>query len=421
LIALMGDQDQKAKGLGLRTSFINSTLTKDEKNNRLKKLAKNEYQLFFVTPERFRKNDFLEIIKSVSIGLLAIDEAHCISQWGQDFRPEYSRLGQVRKELGQPQVLALTATATKPVSDDIVEQLTVPGETIQIFRAPLRRENLSVFVHDLYGREAKIRQLVALRHHVPGPGIIYFSLISELQEVSRELAKLGIQHLIYHGQMSAKDRRQNQNQFIKTNDLWMLATPAFGLGVDKPNVRLVVHCEIPSSIEAYFQEIGRAGRDGQESTAHMLYDQEDISIQMDFIKWATPEVGFISRVYQLIKRHPEKVLAGGNEYLREQMHFYHKRDFRLETSLNLLKRWECIDIDEKNPRHITALEEPAEEYLDETQQELRLQSLNKKLLEMVQWAQMTEGCRMQVIYKYFGEQDPQPCGKCDLCLAGVEK
>ncbi|MCB0391348.1 MAG: ATP-dependent DNA helicase RecQ [Bdellovibrionales bacterium] len=419
LIALMGDQVQKARELGIRADFINSSLSKEEKEKKLIKLKQQKYQLLFVTPERFRKQEFNDIIENVKISLLAIDEAHCISQWGQDFRPEYSRLGEIRKQLGNPPVLALTATATEAVQKDIIQQLNQENtDPIKLFKAPIHRNNLQLQVHDLYGRETKIRNLVALRHHVPGPGIIYFSLISELQKVSDEIAKLGIEHLIYHGQVSAKDRWRNQKSFIASDNLWILATPAFGLGVDKPNVRLVVHCELPASIEAYYQEIGRAGRDGQEAEVHLFFDQDDISIQMDFIKWATPEASFVRKVYQIIKDYSDRILIEGVEYIREQLHFYHKRDFRLETSLNLLERWGCIIIDEKNRRMMTAVEEPSQELLDENQQIQRLKVQNQKLLELVQWALMSEGCRLATIYRYFGEENPKPCGKCDLCKKG---
>lgn len=418
LIALMEDQQIKAKNLGIATGFINSSLTKQEKDSRLKKLSQNEYQLFFVTPERFRKTDFMNILQGLQLGLLAIDEAHCISQWGQDFRPEYSRLGEIRKSLGLPPVLALTATATEQVQADILKQLqSSDEEIIPLFKASIARDNLQVYVHDLYGRESKIRQLVALRHHLPGPGIIYFSLIGELERFSFELSKLNISHLVYHGQMSPKDRRRSQKLFLESDTEWILATPAFGLGVDKPNVRCVVHCEVPSSLESYFQEMGRAGRDGDSAEAHLLFDEDDVTIQMDFIKWATPDPSYIRKVYLLIKKNRDRIFMEGNEYLREQMHFYHKRDFRLETALNLLERWECIAINEKNPRDMQVLEEPLTELLDEEQNKMRIEALNRKLLQMVQWAKMTEGCRMQTIYNYFGEADVQACGHCDLCLA----
>lgn len=421
LIALMEDQQQKARALGIKSIFINSSLSKAEKEQRLKDLGKKKYQLLFVTPERFRKPEFIQALKLESLGLLAIDEAHCISQWGQDFRPEYSRLGEIRQGLGSPPVLALTATATLDVQKDIQQQLqSAPQEEIPWFKAPIARSNLKVHVHSVYGTDAKIQHLVAFRHHLVGPGIVYFSLISVLQNFSYELNKLGIKHYIYHGQMSARDRKKNQQAFLQSDSDWILATPAFGLGVDKPNVRGVFHCEIPASLEAYFQEIGRAGRDGQRAEAHLLFDEDDVSIQMDFIKWATPEPSFICKVFQLVRDHRHRVLIDGREYLREQLHFYHKHDFRLETALNLLERWECIATDEKNSKDIRVIEEPSPEFLDEDKNKIRQNTLHQKLLQIVQWAKQSEGCRMQAIYQYFGENFSPPCGLCDLCQAEEE-
>lgn len=452
LIALMGDQLNKAQQMvGLSATYVNSSLSKNEKDQRLKKLLAGAYNLIFVTPERFRKSDFLEIIKKQKVGLLAIDEAHCISQWGQDFRPEYGRLGQIRAELGHPPVLALTATATPEVQQDILKQLGSkdrigsgpegsdlqdPSDTdpdkidsdLRIFKAPIFRNNLSVYVHDIYGMEAKVRGLLGLRHHVPGPGIVYFSLISELEKASQELRRLNIAHWTYHGQMPAAHRRRNQDSFINSDCDWILATPAFGLGVDKPNVRLVVHYELPSSLESFYQEIGRAGRDDLDSETHLFFDKDDIATQMDFIKWATPEESFVRSVYRLIETCRDRILSGGLDFLRGQLHFYHKRDFRLETSLNLLERWGCIEINEKNSRDILPIEEPLQELLNENFQKLRRNSLNRKLLEIVRWAQKEDGCRLLEIYKYFGEEVDvssreeltagkveMMCGKCDLC------
>lgn len=419
LIALMADQQDKARELGIDAIYINSSLSKEEREKRVQKVRKGKCQLVFVTPERFRKQEFVEAVKQRAITLLAIDEAHCISQWGQDFRPEYSRLGEIRQELGYPPVLALTATATPEVQQDIIVQLQREGEDFPVFKAPIFRPNLNLKVHDPYGREEKIRSLVGLRHIVPGPGIIYFSLISELEKVSQELSKLGLDHMIYHGQMSPKLRNKNQRQFIKSESDWILATPAFGLGVDKPNVRLVVHCEIPASLEAYYQEIGRAGRDGLESEIHLLFDEDDISIQMDFIKWATPDESFVRMVYQTINKNRDRILSQGIEFIREQMHFYHKRDFRVETSLNLLERWGCVSINPQNSREINVVNDLPDDLLELMRAEERKKNLTQKLYHMVQWAHLSSGCRMQYIYDYFGEKESKPCGKCDLCLQEV--
>lgn len=412
LIALMQDQVDKALSHGLQATYLSSTLTREEREERYRRIGQGDYQIVYVTPERFRKSEFLDVIGKRKISLLAVDEAHCISQWGHDFRPDYSRLGEFREILGNPVTLALTATATQTVQKDILNELRIPEAPV--YSSGIERPNLSLRIHEVYGLDEKVRNLVGLRHLVPGNGIVYFSLIQTLYKVSSEIARLGIPHLIYHGQLQANDRKRNQRLFLEGENQLILATPAFGLGVDKKNVRLLVHAETPNSIEAYYQEVGRAGRDGQPSECHLLYDQEDVSIQMEFIKWANPEPDFILKVYRLIEAGGPGLADEGIEYLRSQMNFYNKRDFRVETSVNILERWGCLKPDGSRLGFM-ALQEPTSEQLDPEAVQSRLKVQNQKLLEMVRLAQMETGCRMQEIYQYFGHASP-PCGHCDLCL-----
>lgn len=413
LIALMQDQVDKAQGHGLRATYLASTLTRDERESRYRRIARGDYQIIYVTPERFRKKDFLEVISQRKIALLAVDEAHCISQWGHDFRPDYSRLGDFREILGNPLTLALTATATESVQKDILRQLRI--ENAPIFSSGIERPNLNLRVHEIYGTEEKVRGIVGLRHQMPGSSIVYFSLIQSLYKVSSEIARLGIRHLIYHGQLPAMERKRNQREFIDKDNQLILATPAFGLGVDKKDVRLLIHAETPNSIEAYYQEFGRAGRDGNESDCHLFYDQEDVSIQMEFIKWANPDPDFILQIYRLIEAGGPGLADEGIDFLRSQLNFYNKRDFRAETAVNILERWGCLKPDSSR-LGFCAVEEPSEEQLDRKAIESRLKTQNQKLLDMVRLAQMEKGCRMQEIYQYFGHSSPV-CGKCDLCLS----
>lgn len=413
LIALMQDQVDQAKKHGLKASFIASTLSKEERDRRYQQLASGELKLLYVTPERFRKPEFLAALGAQVVSLLAVDEAHCISQWGHDFRPDYSRVGEFRALLKNPPTLALTATATLPVQKDILTQLQI--EDAQIFSHDLERPNLALNIHDVYGMDEKIRGLVALRYQNPGPAIIYFSLIQTLYKASSELAKLGLNHLIYHGQLSPEDRKRNQRQFLESDHEMILATPAFGLGVNKADVRLLGHMEMPGSIEAYFQEVGRSGRDGKPSSCHLFYDQEDVSIQMDFLKWANPDASFISQVYRLIASGGPGLQDEGMDYLRKQMNFYNSRDFRVETAVNVLERWGCLAQDSRTKFGYRPIEEPTAEMLDEHSQKNRVRVQNEKLLEMVRLATQAEGCRMQTVLEYFGHKADH-CGICDLCI-----
>lgn len=415
LIALMQDQVLKAQDLGISATFLSSTLGKEERESRQRRLSQGDYKLIYVTPERFRKPEFLKAIEGRKIQLLAVDEAHCISQWGHDFRPDYSRVGEFRALLGNPPTVALTATATPEVQKDILKKLNMPEA--QIISAGIERPNLALQVHDLYGLEDKIRAIVGLRYQIQGTAIVYCSLISTLKKVSSELRRLGLEHLVYHGDLSPQDRKRNQKAFINEEAPLMLATPAFGLGIDKSNVRLLIHVETPNSLEAYFQEVGRAGRDGVESFCHLLYDQEDVSIQMEFLKWSHPEPEFIRKIYQLIDEKRMQVDQGGFDFLREQMNFRNRRDFRPEASVSILERWGCLEKAE-TPFPYICVHEPTEEQFQAENGPLVLKAQNTKLLQMVQWATQDSECRMNRIYKYFGHESDHRCGKCDICLQG---
>lgn len=420
LIALMKDQVDAASKRGFKCAFINSTLDKGERESRYRRLARGEYELLYVTPERFRKPEFRaaldEAVRVQGLSLLAIDEAHCISSWGHDFRPDFTRLGEYRRELGSPVTLALTATATPEVQADILKQLDLTGSAV-VINEGLQRPNLAIEVHHVHGTDEKVRGIVGLRFSEPGPTIVYFSLVQTLRQFSIELHRLNIPHVTYHGQLQDRERRISQERFLAAGEgdpvSLILATPAFGLGVDKPNVRQVVHAEIPGSIEAYYQEIGRAGRDGLNARCVLLFDPDDISIQSDFLKWANPDPGFIRGVFNLVERNPEKVRAEGFDYLRTQMNFYNRRDFRVETSLNLLERWDSLRV--KSPKEIEVLEDPPSEFLDETKFAARFKAQQKKLYDVSTFAQAESGCRMQMIHAYFGDPAAPRCGICDLC------
>ena len=399
LIALMQDQVQKAKSFGIKAAALNSAMSAQERENVLKKVANSDVKLLFVTPERFQKPEFLEVLEAVKIEFFAIDEAHCISQWGHDFRPDFTRIKDYIKSFQVDQVLALTATATAVTRKDIVSQLKTDNELLELVGG-FERENLKLNVLELSGLEQKIQALYMFRNQIQGPMIIYFSLVQSLEEVSRALQKLGVEHLTYHGQMRDNHRSKNLKTFIKGESPLMLATPAFGLGVDKSNIRSVLHAEIPGSIEAYYQEVGRGGRDGEPCECHLLLDNDDLAIQMDFIKWSNPEPQFIKYLYRLLKENPKRFEMEGLEFLRSQMNFYNSRDFRVETSLNLLQRWGAIEY-QGNYKNLKVLEEPKSLYLDEELYNKKLKQQNKKLYDLFQLLQKPQEELMPSILDYF--------------------
>ena len=419
LKALMKDQVDQARAKGLNCTFINSDLSPDERKLRYKKLSSGAIDILYVTPERFRKSEFRDALLKNDIRLLAVDEAHCISQWGHDFRPDYSRVSEFIALMGQPTTVALTATATPEVQKDIISQLSTNKNTddFLIFDSGLERPNLSLNVHEPYGLDQKIQGFVGLRHLHPGPTIVYFALIQTLENFSQEITKLGIPHVKFHSRLKDKVRKRNQELFLEGASDLILATPAFGLGVNKPDVRMVVHAEVPGSLEAYYQEVGRAGRDGELADAHLFYDQDDVTIQADFIKWANPDPGFVQKVYNLIERDNDRVNQEGIDFVREQLNFYNRRDFRVETALNLLDRW-GVTSGELHKRNLQVVDELPKEYLDAEKFEARLKSQNQALLALVQFTS-SSSCRLNSVYEYFGRPPGEPCGICDNCKEGA--
>lgn len=414
LIALMQDQVDALRKKNVPAAFINSTLSKQERGKRLEDFLNGNIKILYVTPERFRKKDFIEKIKTVKIDLLAVDEAHCISEWGHDFRPDYSRIGEFREILGNPLTIALTATATKDVQEDILVKLNLNKDEVKIFHQGIDRPNLRLEAADVFDDKEKLKEILAALKKYNGSGIIYFSLIKTLEKFSEMIGDRGFEHGIYHGKLEDKQRKQMQRDFLGGKQKLILATNAFGMGIDKADIRLVIHAEVPSSIESYYQEIGRAGRDGKDSLCLLLYNQEDLYTQMEFIKWSNPDADFYFALYNLLQRDTGLINSSGIDLIREQMNFKSKNDFRIETALAMLDRYGVTEgeIEKKNLKVIDELPGILQ---DEEFLKKKLLNDNKKLLSVVNYFR-NENCRRVFISDYFGFPGEKPCGNCDNCV-----
>ncbi len=413
LIALMKDQVDALRKKGIDATFVNASLTRKEREKRYEEIRQGKYKLLYVTPERFRKEDFVEIIKSRTISLFAVDEAHCISEWGHDFRPDYTRLGDIRELLGNPTTIALTATATPSVQQDIIQQLHLSD--VRIFHEGIDRPNLFLGVKDVWEEEEKLNIILDyIKNLKSGSGIVYFSLIKDLLRMSERLRKAKVPHLVYHGKLSSGVRKSIQNQFMQNDRQVVLATNAFGMGIDKPDIRFVLHAQIPGSLESYYQEIGRAGRDEQRSDCILLYDQQDLNIQLEFIRWNNPSADFFHRAYQILHDHLEEVNAMGMDYFKEQLTFKNRHDFRAETVLALFDRW-GVTVGSIEDKNLQLIGELPEQWLDEEHLERKLKNEQQQLYKMMQYAKL-ETCRKAYIHEYFGLEHGDYCGACDNCL-----
>jgi RecQ family ATP-dependent DNA helicase len=304
LIALMKDQVDALEARRLPATFINSSLTFEEQKTRINGVRRGHYKLVYVAPERFRSTHFVETLRSITISLFAIDEAHCISQWGHDFRPDYLRLKQAIAEIGRPQIAALTATATPYVRSDIIEQLALRNP--QAFVSGFDRPNLALdVVHTQKEREkiAHIKRLAA--SYAGGSGIIYASTRKAVEQVTARLRLADLSIVAYHAGMDEQERTRAQDDFMTGRTQMIVATNAFGMGIDKPDIRFVAHYQMPGSIEAYYQEIGRAGRDRLPSTCTLFFNYADKRTQDYFIEGSFPPPETIARVYE--------ALAGTNQ------------------------------------------------------------------------------------------------------------
>lgn len=414
LIALMKDQVDSLQKRGLRATFVNSSIDAAARKQRLEAATRGELDLLFVTPERFRSRAFLAKIGELQITRMAVDEAHCISQWGHDFRPDYHRLGEYRALLGNPPTTALTATATPKVARDI--QAALRMEEPFIWRSGIERPNLFLACTEVFEAEEKLPILADRVRRIGGSGIVYSTLIRDLEALHSELARSGIKSLVYHGKLSPEERRRMQDRFMRSDDQVVLATNAFGMGVDKSDIRFVLHAQVPRTLEAWTQEVGRAGRDGAPSWCELLYFQEDIAVQQNFVAWANPDREYLIGVYETLRAWGERVQTKDLGDLRDELLIKSRGDNRVSICLKWL---EVLGITsgsfERHNLRVARELEPGE-LPDFVGSEDKHRNDLMSLLGMSQFAKDDETCRRVGLANHFEvDAGPVPCGTCDVC------
>src|ERR1035437_1025473 len=298
LISLMKDQVDALTARGIPATFVNSTLSSGEVSERMARVARGDVKMLYVAPERFDVGSAAERLKEVGVSLLAIDEAHCISEWGHDFRPSYLRVAQVRERLGWPPAVALTATATQHVRADIARQPRF--QNAETIITGFDRTNLRYHVIPTKTDADKDAALISVLREHEGVAIVYASTRRNVEKVTRTLEQARISALAYHAGLDDAHRLDVQNSFMNGDVRAIVATNAFGMGIDKANVRVVVHHAMPGTLEAYYQEAGRAGRDGQQSEVFLLHAFPDRFTHEFFIKGAHPDRIVIEKVYERV-------------------------------------------------------------------------------------------------------------------------
>lgn len=411
LISLMKDQVEKLEEAGIDAEQVNSTLNAGEEEQALQNITKSSSEIVFVTPERLQDQAFLAELKQLHIDLFVVDEAHCISQWGHDFRPAFLELSHAIQVLGRPPVLALTATATEKVAASICEQLGLKKP--RTFNHGIYRPNLHYEVVHVTSEEEKLIQAVSLVKSLSGSGIVYAATVKSLEVLYDTLLQAGVNVIQYHGKLSAKQRKENQELFMNGSRRVMVATNAFGMGIDKPDTRFVIHFQLPANLEAYYQESGRAGRDGEPAKCILLYYMQDKRVQQFFLAKYFPGLEELKNVYHAMQTLSSKGSPIKPDTLRPLT--YALTPGKLKITLGLLKEAKLISHTRDGEYHLTqaSLEPETLAQISQTYQER--QEYDKAALErMISYAQ-SGFCRWKVLMTYFGEEDFQQCEVCDNC------
>lgn len=411
LIALQMDQVEALEGSPAgEAAETNSTVSVAHRRRALEDFAAGDLEFLFLAPEQFRRAETLERILVAGPSLFVVDEAHCVSAWGHDFRTDYLRLGAVVDALGHPPVLALTATASPPVREEIAEQLHMqqPEAVVRGFDRP----NLHLAVRTYSDEQDKRSDLLQAVAEAAGPGIVYTATRKGAEELAEAVGDAGIKAAFYHGGMRAGDRTAAHESFLDGAVEVMVATTAFGMGIDKPDVRFVFHYEVADSLDSYYQEIGRAGRDGGPADAVLFYRPQDLGLRKFYAGGSPLGVQALESLARTIEAtSPTPVTS-----LTEETEL---SDTRLVTALNRLERAGAVEVSVDGEVRWVKGADPVAAAEQAAASELAHRRVEESRVEMMCGYAETSDCRRQFLLNYFGEHFCDPCPNCDNCLAGV--
>src|SRR5215213_7785060 len=418
LISLMKDQVDKLEDAGLEASQLNSALSTREHEENLEQIKTENSDFIFVTPERLTTSEFLAELRKQTINFIVIDEAHCISEWGHDFRPAYLSLGAAVKSLGSPPVLALTATATPEVTADIEKQLDL-GK-LQVVKTGIYRPNIHFQVKRVTNEREKRQELVRILNEHEGIGIIYAATVKTVEELTDWLKSFDFKIEQYHGRMKASDRKRNQDAFMNGKLKAIVATNAFGMGIDKPDIRFVVHYQMPGSLEAYYQESGRAGRDAEPALCSLFYQLEDRRTQQFFLGGKHPKFDDILAVHQAMETLGAAETPVTLSTLQERANTV--ADGKVRVVLSLLKELKLVK-ELRGSQFRLLRTDVKQDELGELSRvsEEKTEKDKEKLERMMQYGQSAM-CRWRLLHDYFGEEmEEERCGTCDNCVHPLEE
>ena len=417
LIALMKDQCESLCERGIAAVQVNSAVDAEALHAAEAAIADGTARIVLTTPERLADADFMALLQRQPTSLLVVDEAHCISQWGHDFRPAFLDIAPARRLLGKPTVLALTATATDAVTTDIREQLAIAKSGV--INTGAYRPNLHYRVEQVAREEDKLARVLALVRASEGSGLVYTATVKAADAVYDALVAADIPALRYHGKLGAAERREAQDAFMEGRVRVMVATNAFGLGIDKPDIRFVLHYQMPAGLDAYYQESGRAGRDGLDALCTLLFLRSDKAVQQFFMSGRYPGVDEVDALYRALQHAPPDVpgwaLADGWPLAALQKQLQRPLN-KLKVAASLLRRHRIVGMNAQG--HLVLLKKQIDDaglaallkaYQDKREQD------RESLEGMVFYAQ-TGQCRWQVLLGHLQEQADAPaCGSCDNC------